>query len=130
MSLTFNTPHESRMNTIPFTVHKEKNYTYFVNIYTIKVKNKIYFKPNAFDVIHFPFQPTLPFNFQTSDIEVISPSTSHPFFNTRFNCTFNFLQINQTIKTEPYSCSVIMKISIIIPPSSIQVHLIYRSSRN
>ena len=29
MSLTINTPHESRFNTLPFTAHKEKDYPYF-----------------------------------------------------------------------------------------------------
>ena len=33
MSLTFNTPHESRINTLPFTAHKEKDYPYFSYIY-------------------------------------------------------------------------------------------------
>ena len=111
MSLTFNTPHESRVNTLPITAHKEKDYPYFSYLYTIKVKNKIYFIPNASQVIHFPIQPTLPIYFQTSDNEVIFPSTPHPFFNTScFNSTFNFLQVYQNIKTEPTSCSVIIQI--------------------
>ena len=109
MSLTFNTPHESRVNTFPFTAHKEKDYPYFSYINTIKVENKIYFKPNASQVIHFPIQPTLPLTFQTSDKEVIFPSNPHPFFNTRFISTFNFLQVYQNIKTEPTSCSVIIQ---------------------
>ena len=104
MSLTFNTPHESRVNTLPFTDHKEKDYPYFSYIYTIRVKNKIYFKPNTSQVIHFPIQLTFPLTFHTSDKEVLFPSTPHPFFNTRFNSTFNLLEINQTIKTEPNSC--------------------------
>ena len=108
MSLTFNTPHESGGNTLPFTAHKEKDYPYFSYIYTIKVENKIYFKPNDSHVIHFPIQPTLPLTFQTSDNEVKFPSTPHPFF-TRFNSTFNFLQIYQNIKTEPNRCSVIIQ---------------------
>ena len=94
MSLTFNTPNESRVNTLPFTSHKEKDYPYFSYIYTIKVKSKIYFKPNASQVIHFSMDnsshvihfPTLPLTFQTSDNEVIFPSTPHPFFNTRHYC--------------------------------------------
>ena len=93
MSLTFNTPHESRVNKFPCTAQKEKDYQYFSYIYTIKVENKIYFTPNASQVIHFPIQPTLPLIFQTSDNEVKFPSTPHPFFNTRFNSTFYFLQI-------------------------------------
>ena len=108
MSLSFNTLHESRVNTLPFTAHKEKDYPYFSCIYTIKVKNIIFFKPNASQVIQFPIQPTLPLTFQTSDNEVIFPSTPHPF-NTRFNSTFNFLQVYQKIKTEPTSCSVIIQ---------------------
>ena len=79
MFLTFNTPHESRINTLPFTAHKEKDYPYFSYIHTINVKNKIYFKPNASQIIHFPIQPTLPLTFKTSDNEVIFPSTPHPF---------------------------------------------------
>ena len=109
MSLTFNTPHESRINTLPFTAHKEKDYPYFSYIYTINVKNKIYFKPNASQIIHFPLQPTLPLTFKTSDIEVIFPSTPHPYFNTRFNSTFKFLQVYQNVHTEPSSCSVIIQ---------------------
>ena len=54
MSLTINTPHESRVNTLPFTAHKEKDYPYFSYIYTIKVKNKISFKLSASQDIHFP----------------------------------------------------------------------------
>ena len=73
------------------------------------MKNKIYFKPNASQVIHFLIQPTLPLTFQTSGNEVIFPSTPHPFFNTRFNSTFNFLQVYQNIKTEPTSCSVMIQ---------------------
>ena len=42
MSLTFNTPHESRVNTPPFTAHKEKDYPYFPYIYTIRVKHNIF----------------------------------------------------------------------------------------
>ena len=79
MSLTFNTPHESLVNTLPFIRHKEKDYPYFSYIYTIRAKNKIYFKQNASHVIHFPIQPTLPLTFQTSDNEVIFPFTPHPF---------------------------------------------------
>ena len=109
MFLTFNTPHESRINTLPFTAHKEKDYPYFSYIYTINVKNKYYFKPNASQIIHFPIQPTLPLTFKTSDNEVIFPSTPHPFFNTRFNSTFNFLQVYQNVKTEPSTCSVIIQ---------------------
>ena len=41
MSLTFNTPHESRVNTLPFTAHKEKDYPHFSYIYTINVKKFI-----------------------------------------------------------------------------------------
>ena len=108
MSLTFKTPHESRVNTLPFTAHKEKDYPYFSYIYTINVKNKVYFKPNASQIIHFPIQPTLPLTFKTSDNEVIFPSTPHPFSNTRFNSTFNFLQVYQNTNTEPSSCSVII----------------------
>ena len=109
MSLTFNTPHESRINTLPFTAHKEKNYPYFSYIYTINVKNKLYFEPNASQIIHFPIQPTLPLTFKTSDNELIFPSTPHPFFNTRFNSTFNFLQVYQSVNTEPSSCSVFIQ---------------------
>ena len=109
MSMTFNTPHESRINTLPFTAHRENDYPYFSYIYTINVKNKLYFKPNASQVIHFPIQPTLPLTFKTSDNEVIFPSTPHPFFNTRFNSTIIFLQVYQNINTEPSSCSVIIQ---------------------
>ena len=84
MSPTFNTPHESHVNTLLFTAHKEKH---------------------ASQVICFPIQPTLPLTFQ-SDYEVIFPSNPHSFFNTRFNSTFNFFQVYQNIKTEPTSCSV------------------------
>ena len=101
-------PHEHRVNTLPFTAHKEKDLP-ISYIYTINVKNKIYFKPNASQVIHFPIQPTLPLLFQTPDNEVIFPSTPHPFSNTRFNSTFSFLQVYQKIKSEPNSCSVIIE---------------------
>ena len=40
-SLTFGTPHESRVNTLPITAHKEKDYPYVLYIYTNKVKNKL-----------------------------------------------------------------------------------------
>ena len=109
MSLTFNTPHEFRINTLLFTAHKEKDYPYFSYIYTINVKNKVYFKPNASQSIHFPIRPTFPLTFKTSDNEVIFPSTPDPFFNTRFNSTFNFLQVHQNNNTEPSNCSVIIQ---------------------
>ena len=102
MSHAFNTPHESRVNTLLYTAHKEKDYPYFSYIYTNKVKNN-FFKPNNSQVILFPIQPTLPSHFHTSDNEVKFPSTPHPYFNTRFNSTFNFLQVDQNIKTEPNS---------------------------
>ena len=88
---------------------KKKIVHIFIYIYTINVKNEIYFKPNASQIIHFPIQPTLPLTFKTSDNEVIFPSTPHPFFITRFNSTFNFLQVYQKVKTEPSSCSVIIQ---------------------
>ena len=109
MSLKFNTSHASRINTLPFTAHKEKDYPYFSYKYTINVKNKIYFKPNASQMIHFPIQPTLSLTFKTSDNEVIFPSTPHPFFITRFNSTFNFLQVYQNVNSEPSNCSVIIQ---------------------
>ena len=109
MSLTFNTPHESRANTLRFTAHKKKDYPYLLYIFTNKVKNKIYFKPSASRVVHFPIQPTPPLTFQTSDNEVVLHSTPHPIFNTRFNSTINFLQVYQKVKTEPTSCSVIIQ---------------------
>ena len=52
MSLTFNRRHESRVNTLTFTAHKEKDYPYFFYTNTTKVEHKIYFKPNACRVIH------------------------------------------------------------------------------
>ena len=55
MSLTFNTPRESRVNTLPFAAHKEKDYPYFSYIYTIKVKNKIYLKPDLLKLSVFQF---------------------------------------------------------------------------
>ena len=102
---------------------KKKIIHIFFYIYTINVKNKVYFKPNASQIIHFPIQPTLPLTFKTSDNEVIFPSTPHPFFNTRFNSTFNFLQVYQNTNTEPSSCSVIIQNithhSAILAPGSI-----------
>ena len=121
MSLTFNSPHESRVNTLPFTAQKDKDYPYFSYIHTIKVKSKIYFKPNASQVIHFPIQPTLPLTFQTSDNEILFPSTPNPFFNTRFDSTF--LTFYNNIKTFKLNLIVVLslfKILLIIPPSSIQ----------
>ena len=109
MSLTFNTPHDSRVNTLPFTDHKEKDYLYFSCLYIIIVKQKIYFKPTASRIIHFPFQPTLPLPFHTSKIKIIFPSTPHPYFITRFNSSFKFLQLYQNLKSEPNSCSVIIQ---------------------
>ena len=82
MSRTFNTSYESRVNTLHFTAQKGKDYPYFSYIYTIKVKNKIYFKPNASHVIHFSLQSFLLLTFQSSDNEIIIPATPHPFFNT------------------------------------------------
>ena len=35
MLLTFKTPHETHVNTLPFFAHKEKDYPYFLYIYTI-----------------------------------------------------------------------------------------------
>ena len=67
MSLTFNAPHESQVKTLPFTAHKEKDYSYCSYNYTINVENKNYFKPNASQVFHFPIQPTLPLIFKTSE---------------------------------------------------------------
>ena len=109
MPLTFNTLHESRVNTLPFSAHKEKDFPYFPYIYTIKVKNKINFKHNASQVIHFPIQPTHTLTLKTSENEVISASTPHQYINTRFSSTFNVLQVYQKIKTEPNSCSVIIQ---------------------
>ena len=107
MSLRSITPHESRVNTLLLTAHKEKDYRNFSDIYTIKVRNIIYFRPIASQVIHFPIQPTLPLTFHTSENETIFRSTPLPIFNTRFDSTFNFLQIYQNFTTEPSSCSVI-----------------------
>ena len=95
ISLSFITPYESRVNTLRFAALKEKDYTYFSYSYTIKVKRKIYFTPNAFQVIHFPIQPTLPITFHTSKNDIMFPSTPHPNFKTRSNFTFNFLQVHQ-----------------------------------
>ena len=65
--------------------------------------------PTPLKLFIFHFQPRLPLTFKTSDSEVIFPSTPHPFFNTRFNSTFNFLQVYQNFNTEPSSCSVILQ---------------------
>ena len=40
MSLKFNTPHISHVDTLPFTAHKAEDYPYFSYIYTIEGKNK------------------------------------------------------------------------------------------
>ena len=47
MSLSFITVHESHINALSFTAHKEKDCPYFSHINTIKFKNKICFYPNA-----------------------------------------------------------------------------------
>ena len=55
MSLTFNTPHESRVNTLPFTAHKEKDYPIFF-IYTpskIKLKSILNRMPLKLSILQF-----------------------------------------------------------------------------
>ena len=89
---------------------KKKIIHIFSYIYTINVKIRVCFKPNASQIIHFPIQPTLPLTFKTSDNYVIFSSTPHSFFNTRFNSTINFLQVYQNINTEPSSCFVVIQI--------------------
>ena len=54
MSLTFNTQHESHVTTLLFTDHKEKVFPFSSCIYTIKVKIRFYFKPNASESLSFP----------------------------------------------------------------------------
>ena len=114
--LTFNTPHESRINTLPFTAHTEKDYPYFSYIYTINVKNRVYFKPNASQIIHFPIQPTLALTFKTSDNEVIFPSTPHPFFNTRFNSTLIFSKYTKILLPNLQVVLLLFKILLITLP--------------
>ena len=109
MSLTFNTPHESHVNTLHFTAHKEKNHPNFSYILTSKVKNKICFRPNASQVIHFPIQPTFPLTFETFEIEIMFLSTPHPFFNSRFYPTISLLRVFQATKSVPNSSSVIIQ---------------------
>ena len=56
MSLTFNTPHESRINTLPFTAHKEKDYPYFSYIYTqLMLKTKFILNPTPRKLFIFLF---------------------------------------------------------------------------
>ena len=59
MYRTFNTPHDSRVSTRPFTVHKEIEYPHFFYFDTFKVKNQLYFTNNAYQIIQFPIQPIL-----------------------------------------------------------------------
>ena len=66
-SLTFKTPHESHVSTLPFTAHEEKKYPVVSYICTLKVKNILYFKLHAPQVIHFPIHPTLPLTNKTSE---------------------------------------------------------------
>ena len=60
MSLTIDTPHESHINIVPFAAHKEKCYPYFSYIFTIKVKHKLFSKPNSSQIFHLSIQPTIP----------------------------------------------------------------------
>ena len=110
MSLTINTPHESHVTILVFTAHYKKLYPYFSYTYTIEVKNENYFKPNASQVFHIPFQPTLPLSFKSSEIEIIFPIIFQPYFNSRFNSYFEILQVYQNSIPEPNSCSVIIQI--------------------
>ena len=64
VSLTFNTSNESHVKTHTFTAHKEKREPLFFYVFSIEVKNKIYFEPNASQIIHFPIKPTLPLTFK------------------------------------------------------------------
>ena len=91
MSPTFNTPLESHVNTLPFTAHEEKVYLLFSYICTIKVKIKIYFKPNASQVVHFKIQPTLPLTFKTSENELVFPQLIIPISTPA--STLNFLLV-------------------------------------
>ena len=111
MPPAFNTPLESYVTTLPFTALEGKVYSLFSYICTIKVKNKIYFKPNASQVVHFQIQPTLPLTFKTSENELIFPyPIPHLLIPISTPAlTLNFLQVYQTVKTEPSSSSVIVQ---------------------
>ena len=106
MPLIVNTPHESHVNTGPFPLIKT-NTTLF-RPKKSKKSDKLFYKPNASQVIHFAIQPIIPLNFQTSDKEVKIHSTPHTYFNTRFNSTFNSLQVYKYAKSETNSFSVII----------------------
>ena len=99
----------NHIKTLPFTADKEKEYPYFSYMFTYKEKYNVDFKLKASQVIHFPIQPTLPLPFKTSENEIIFSSSPHPCFNSRFNSTFNFLQVYQKTKLEAISCSEIIK---------------------
>ena len=91
MSLISNTTHESHVNSLLFTAHKEKDYPY------------------TSQVIHCPFQPTIPLTFTTSENGKNFPSTPHPFSNSHVNSTFIFLQVYQNTKVDSNSCPVIIQ---------------------
>ena len=69
------------------------DYPYFSYIFTIELKIKMYCKPNFSQGIHFPIQPTLPSIFNSSENEINFLSNHQPFFISRFNYTFTFLQV-------------------------------------
>ena len=53
-SLTFNTPHESRVNTLPFTAHKEKNTLFFIStILRLKIKSILNQTPLKLSIFQF-----------------------------------------------------------------------------
>ena len=101
--LPSSTPHEFHMS---FPLHIKKKIIHFSLISIPKIVNKSFLELNASQIIHFLFQPTHQLTFKISDKEAIFQSTPHPSFDTRFNSTFNFLEVYQAVEAEPNSCIV------------------------
>ena len=99
-----------KLPTTHFSTFTEKDYPYISNIYTIKCKEPIHFKPKSGKTIPSPIKIKnyLNLHFELEDNTKFYPSNPYTYFLQKFKDIFHFLDMIVNNKSKD-SCSTVIQ---------------------
>ena len=91
--MTYIEQHPKLPTKTTFSTFTEKDYPYISNVYTIKCKKPIHFKPRSGKTIHFPIKNYSNLHFELEDNTKVYPTNPYTYFLQKYKNIFHFLDM-------------------------------------
>ena len=106
--MTYIEQHPKLSTKTTFYTFTEKDYPYISDIYTIKCKEPIHFKPRSGKTIHFPIKNYSNLHFELEDNTKFYPTNPYTYFLQKIKDVFHFLDMIVNEKRKD-SCATIIQ---------------------